>query len=276
MPLIDVILPVKNAGDVLSAALDSLLLQTLRDFRIICLEDGSTDNTASILNDYSKKYRERFLIISTRGIGITRALNRGLEVCSGRFIARMDADDLSFPERFSRQCEFIDCRPKVIAVGGDMLRFGDDVSYVRTLTTPTLCQSALLFFNPISHPALFFRLDNRTSVLRYNEEYEFAQDYDFVTQLSKLGELSNVNKPLLFYRVHRKQISNDSRRIRQGIYADRISLKNLRRHFQSNLTSRAEIAVRYTQALVGLPVEFRRPALRRIYQVLINYDKLDC
>src|SRR5438270_1653427 len=101
-PAISVIMPVYNAGRYLRSAMDSILAQSFADFEYICIDDGSTDDSAAILREYAGR-DPRVVIVTKANGGVTSALNAGIRVARGEFLARVDADDLAAPNRFEEQ-----------------------------------------------------------------------------------------------------------------------------------------------------------------------------
>lgn len=116
-PLIDVLVPAYNAGWSLPETLASIQAQTVRDIRIIVVDDGSTDNTAAVLAAAAAADRRIHIITQANG-GIVAALNAGLAACTAPFIARHDADDLSDPDRFEHQLRYFEENPDCVAVAG--------------------------------------------------------------------------------------------------------------------------------------------------------------
>ena len=123
IPQVSVIMPVYNGGRYLREAVDSILNQTFREFEFIIIDDGSTDDTWSVLTDYAAHDSQVRLIQNEANIGLTRSLNKGLAVSRAALIARQDADDISMPERLARQIAFLEMHPEVGLLGtqGDFI-----------------------------------------------------------------------------------------------------------------------------------------------------------
>ncbi len=107
---VDILLPVRNAEHTLPDALDSVTRQTFTRFRVLVVDDGSTDGSSDILKAYADR-DTRFHILSSGGAGLVAALNQGLAACNAPLIARMDADDIMLPERIERQVAYLDANP---------------------------------------------------------------------------------------------------------------------------------------------------------------------
>ncbi len=117
-PKISVVMPIYNCAQYLEEALASLFIQTFSDFEILAINDGSTDGSLKILEKFSK-IDNRLRIITQKNAGIVEALNRGINEAKSEYIARMDGDDVSFPNRFADQIKILDKNPDVVLVAGD-------------------------------------------------------------------------------------------------------------------------------------------------------------
>lgn len=201
-PLVTVLMPVYNGERHLAAALDSILAQTFVDFELLVIDDGSTDDSAAIVQHYadSRIRLER----SKCNLGVVAALNRGLGLARGEFIARMDCDDISLPTRLTRQVEFLSHHPEVIACGTWMRTFG--VSEEQIWKAPIDhedIKARLLFESCLFHPTVMLRTEVlRQHQIQYDESFRHAEDFDLWTRLVKLGRLANLDEILLQYRLH--------------------------------------------------------------------------
>jgi len=116
-PLISVVMPVYNTEKFVAEAIESILAQTFTDFEIIIIDDCSTDKSWQIIQDFSEKDQRIVTIQNSENQGLARSLNKGLKIAKGQFIARMDADDISMPQRFEIQLDFLKNHPDVGVVG---------------------------------------------------------------------------------------------------------------------------------------------------------------
>ena len=207
-PLVTVLMSVYNAEAYLPEAVESILAQTYRDFEFLIIDDASTDRNTSIINDY-QDHRIR-LIRNPTNLGLTKSLNKGLAQVKGKYIARMDADDVSYPLRLEQQVNFMEAHPAVGLCGtwGRLLGLPDD--YDRTFPTRNNdLQVALLCYNPFIHPSVILR----ASALReldtpFDERFRYAQDYELWSRLSEQWEIANLPDVLIGYRIHDQQISS--------------------------------------------------------------------
>lgn len=206
-PVISVILPVYNGGKHLSEAIESILSQTFKEFELIVIDDGSTDQTLSILHDYQIK-DTRISVISRENKGLIETLNEGVDFARGEWIARMDADDIALPHRFERQLEWLKETHADICSSW-VQRFGSwDKRVVRLRQTDAAIKMEMLFCSPFVHPAVIMRT-NLARQLRYDKAWKHAEDYDLWERAAETGcKMTNVPEVLLLYRVHDLQVSS--------------------------------------------------------------------
>ena len=225
-PKVSVVMSVHNGERHLREAVDSILNQTFTDFEFIIVDDGSTDETPFILNDYLDPRIVRCR--NESNLGLTRSLNRGLAVAQGEYIARMDADDLALPQRLAMQVGVLDGNERVGAIGSwCILQYEDG----RRITLSRPCTDveirwALLFDNYLPHPGVLLR---RTAVERvggYNEKFAYAQDYDLFSRLVRVCDLTNLDIPLMVLRQSGEHISTLQHE-QQQTYALAISERNI-------------------------------------------------
>lgn len=206
VPTVSVVMPAYNAEKYLREAIDSILAQTFTDFEFIIINDGSTDATKDIILSYSDQRIVYLENESNSGICVT--LNRGLDAARGRYIARMDSDDISLPERFAKQVVYMDTHPEIGVLGTDIEVFGEGVTpyTFEQLHTPEECQAGLLFNSCFAHPSVMIRKsvlnDNN---LQYNDDFRGLEDFELWWQIGKYSKLNNLPEPLLRYRHHKGQ-----------------------------------------------------------------------
>ncbi|MFV8373856.1 glycosyltransferase family 2 protein [Flavobacterium sp. LB1P71] len=202
---ISVIMPVYNCEMYIKEAVDSILNQTYINFEFLILDDASTDCTVSII----KKYNDTRIQLIEKPIntGYTNSLNLGLQLAKGKYIARMDGDDISFPERFARQISFLEANQEVVLCGSLYSIMGSD----RIVKVPEHHDEIKLAFlkgNCIAHPSVMMRkqvLDEFAIV--YDVFKEPAEDYDLWVRLMLKGRLHNLQEVLLDYRTHNEQVT---------------------------------------------------------------------
>lgn len=226
-PLVSVLLPVRNGGDFIAEALTSVLEQSLRDLEVVVVDDGSTDATVPRVHEFSLR-DGRIRVVKGDGLGLVSALNAGLALCRGRFIARMDADDICRPRRILDQVVFFKAHPDVGVVGGQLRCFGPGASrQYRYPITHDDIQAASIFECPLAHPAVMFRRSLLAAdAAAYDPSLGNGEDYGLWTRWLEAGvRFAALPSVVLDYRVHASQVST-SERADQVSTADRI-----RRHW---------------------------------------------
>lgn len=216
-PLISVVLPVHNGEKYLAEAIDSILVQTFANFELIMIDDGSTDGSQHILQEY-ERCNPRVRVIVRENRGLVTTLNDSIEIARGAWIARMDQDDIALPHRFERQLQWLE-QTNADICGSWVRRFGtSDKRVVRLRQTDEAIKIGMLFCSPFAHPSVMMRTA-LIKQLRYDKAWEKAEDYDLWGRAAEAGlKMTNVPEVLLLYRVHAEQISNRtaSRQLQQA------------------------------------------------------------
>lgn len=206
MPKISVIMPAYNAEKYIREAIDSILAQTYTDFEFIIIDDASTDATASIVESYTDE-RIRFFR-NDNNMGVANTLNRGLDLAVGEYIARMDSDDISLPERFAKQVEFMDTHPDVAVCGSGIEIFGA-MSGRRTFSESSeQLKVDLLFSSCFAHPSVIMRASVvGPNALHYDSAFSKMEDYDLWCRIAEEHKLASIPDILLKYRIHPAQVT---------------------------------------------------------------------
>lgn len=198
-------MPVYNAQRYVGEAVRSIVAQTWRNWELIVIDDGSTDRSSEILRDWAAR-DPRIRLISRPNTGYLRALNEGLSLAQGEFIARMDADDVSHCERLERQIAFLESHPDCVAVGSALLRIDADGDVLCEEPMPETHEDieARLFngLGALGHPAVTMRRSALIEVGGYRDAYYGAEDHDLWLRLAERGRLANLREALLKSRVH--------------------------------------------------------------------------
>lgn len=218
-PAVTILMSVYNGDKYLREAIDSILNQTFNDFEFIIINDASTDKTKDILDSYEDKRIK--IINNTENIGLTKSLNIGIKSSNGRYIARMDADDISLPERLETEKRFLDQNKNIGMVGTYYYFISSDGKIIETITLPTdnkELQEKLIEQNQFGHGTVMFRSECIYKIGPYREEFKYSQDYDFWLRISEVYEIANIPIPLYKWRLNKGSISAN-KKIEQDIYA---------------------------------------------------------
>jgi glycosyltransferase involved in cell wall biosynthesis len=227
-PQVTVLMAVYNGERYLREAIDSVFAQTFADFELLIINDGSTDGTAAILEDYDDP-RTR-VVSHGKNIGLTRSLNEGLHLARGKYVARMDADDVSLPERLRLQARYLDEHPDVGLLSTAYEIVDDDGTSLEIVSYrwgPEAIYYQLQFCNFTVGPDTMFRTDLALKIGGYDETCKRAQDYDLWSRLSLVTKIDHLPTILVVYRSHRHNITHIYRE-EQSAYTRAIFLKHMR------------------------------------------------
>lgn len=211
VPTVSVVMPVYNAKAYIAKAVESILAQSFGHFELIIINDGSTDGSQQILEKYATQ-DPRIRLVTRENRGLVASLNEGIDLARADLIARMDADDVAFPERFALQVSFMDAHPEIVACGTcyNIIDFKDRILVAcdREPQNDEEIQNTLLGGIPcLCHPTVMMR---KTAVLAaggYDPETMLAEDLDLWLRLGESGKLANLPEVLLGYREHGGSVS---------------------------------------------------------------------
>ncbi|SRR6266481_5191006 len=215
-PRVSIVMSVFNGERFLAEAVDSILNQSFRDFEFIIIEDGSTDGSSQILDSYQNN-DARVAVYRQKNRGLIASLNRGCALARGKYIARMDADDIAVRDRLQGQVDFMEDHPEVGVLGGatewiDIT--GKSLLRCRFPITDREIKSALRRGDcPLAHPTVIMQKEVFASVAGYRTAMLHAEDYDLWLRIADRFQLANLDAVVLKYRVHPDQVS--IRRCRQ-------------------------------------------------------------
>ena len=248
-PLVSVIMPVYNGARFLRAAIDSILNQTWRDVELIIVDDGSTDETPAMLAEYAARDARIRVETYSMNRGIVAALNHGCALAQGRYLARMDADDISLPERLSIQVACLDRHPEIGVVGASIQWIDEHNTpgaLIHPPASPGLIRWRAFFTSPMAHSTIMMR---KTVFERAGGYVEgMAQDYNLWLRISAISDLANLPDVLLRYRVWEGSITSQH-------------------SARTNATS-AELAQHSISTLLGDSVPYEMAAALRAVMVL--------
>jgi hypothetical protein len=207
---VSVLMPVRNGASFVRAALDSVLGQTLADLEVIIVDDGSTDTTPQILREYGDQ-DPRIRIVKRGGPGLPAALNRALTEARGEYVARMDADDISVPQRLERQLAYLEAEREFAVVGSALAIIGEagaPINFVHRPSEPRDITHALRSRNCIAHPSVMARRKVLLALGGYRPNFPHAEDYDLWLRVADGHLLANLSEQLVCYRVHASQVTS--------------------------------------------------------------------
>ena len=257
---VSVLMPVFNGGKYLSAAIDSILTQTFREFEFLIVDDGSSDSTSKILREYAHK-DGRIRITSRENRGLVASLNELLASAQGHLLARMDADDISLPDRLASQVTYMSGHPDVVCAGGhveDVNEQGLRLSRREyPLDSDEIQQAALGGQACMCHPCFMMRREAVIAVGGYAPESFPAEDLDLLLRLGEVGKLANLDRVILKYRIHINSISERTS-LRQRQVAQQVCQRAYRRRGLAVVTE--------------APTEgISEPALLRQHRLFLKY-----
>ncbi len=208
MPKISIVMSVYNGEKYLRQSIESILSQSFKDFEFIIINDGSTDNSLKIIEEFKKK-DERIELISRENKGLIYSLNEGVKSAKGEYIARMDADDVSMPNRLEKQLKYVE--EGGLAVCGSWAN-GIDNKGIKTrfLNYPPKADRIRFFtilHNPFIHTSVMFRKDIYEKVGGYRSFFKHIEDYELWTRIVFKYKTDNITESLLEYRFHDDQIT---------------------------------------------------------------------
>jgi glycosyltransferase involved in cell wall biosynthesis len=217
---VSVLMPCYNAAGTLERTLESLFAQIYQNYEIVAVDDGSTDDTLAVLRTWARKDK-RLQVVSIAHGGIIKALNHGLRLCRGEYIARMDADDLAHPDRLLIQVEYLDRYPEVALVSclvegfpKEEIREGFQIylNWLNNLVDNADIYREMFVESPVAHPSVVYRKDFVLALGGY-QEYGWPEDYDLWLRMYLAGaRFAKVERVLIYWSDHANRLTRtDSR-----------------------------------------------------------------
>lgn len=211
------IMPVYNQEKYLSEAINSILGQTYQDFELLIISDhGTSDESLEIINSYSDK--RIWHIHNNPPLGLVKSLNLGIEKAKGEYVARMDSDDVSLPNRFEKQVKFLDSHPKIGILGSAIIFInsaGRPSRFRYFPHTPNSVKWYLLFNSCSAHPTVMGRKEIFMKLGGYNIEALHAEDYEFWVNALQETQIANLPEVLLQFRIHKESITKKYSKIQR-------------------------------------------------------------
>jgi glycosyltransferase involved in cell wall biosynthesis len=234
IPLISVIMPVYNAGDYLVEAIKSILKQSYKNFEFIVVDDASTDNSWAILKKYKKKDKRIRIYRLKENIGVSQTVKFAIEKARGKFLARMDADDIAHPKRLEKEINYLLKNPQTVAIGSQCQLINKNGKNIGKKIFPTKFEDIykyIFIFVPVQQPTLMI---NRTKLPKdfeyYYDSMDTAEEIELLFKLFQYGKVENLNETLHYYRLH----------------GQNTSLINLKKTFLLTLLSRIKAVIKHS------------------------------
>ena len=291
-PVLSVLMPVYNAALYLEEAIKSVLNQSFSDFELIVLNDGSTDDSLTITQQFANNDARIVVYDGKQNMGIANVLNTGLGIARGQLIARMDSDDISLPNRYSVQVRYMLEHPDVDLCSCGMKQFGESDKLMFYDNSNEEIKFNAMFFSPILHPTVLWRRDKMKS-FSYEQEYVPAEDYRLWTK-ALVNNVSMVNIPdiLYLYRVHVAQATQQTERV--NIAVEKVRTEYIKMMFplisqkeqklllgipccndMSVLKESLDIWKRWNDKTLFITPEFLKKKLKLYYQARLFNDMME-
>lgn len=227
-PIVSIVMSVYNGERFIRESVDSILNQTFRDFELIIINDGSSDKTMEILKSYNDN---RIILIIQKNMGLAKALNNGIAMAKGRYIARQDADDKSDLDRLEKQVNYMEANLSVGLLGTMFKVIDENGTFQRNSCLPVeeeIIKERLIEINQFCHGSVMMRKEALEKVGVYRDYFKYAQDYDLWLRISESFQVSNLPEPLYCYRELRNAISSNHI-VKQSKYAGVAAMMALQR-----------------------------------------------
>lgn len=240
-PLVSVVMPAFNERpDMITDAINSILQQTYKNIELHIFDDSTKEETKVAIDSFVSDSRVN-IHRSAERVGFIKSLNRGLEASKGKYVARMDGDDFSHPDRFEKEVAFLEANPDVVVVGGQMNIMDENGEITSARSYPTGGPKLFLFScvrNPLAHPTIMMRREVVDKGYRYDESLKMSEDLDFWLQLMNDGyKIANLPDTLINYRVMGNFLEKRSSDVQREVMAQ-VRHKNFdKRHLVHSILS---------------------------------------
>ncbi|EGK8090632.1 glycosyltransferase [Campylobacter lari] len=277
-PLVSVIMPTFNREDYVSFAIESILNQSYLNFEFIIIDDCSTDSTYSIIQEYAKNDNRIVVLRNERNKGIVYSLNSCIEICKGKYIARMDDDDVSLPERIKRQVDVMEENSDITVAGSYFKPIGEDENIDFFGNWVNVCEYdmiklKMMFECPICHPTVMIRAEFLKNYnLAYSYKYQYAEDYRLWADIiQKGGKIINIPEILLLYRISNSSISRNKLTSKLQQHNSKLIAQHYRQFVLGDVAKNIPMMDKYT------PFEFckKQYIYKTIREIQFNHRWLD-
>ncbi len=218
-------------------AVDSILNQTYKNLEILLIDDGSTDETREVINEYSKKDSRIVPVYNETNLGLIRTLNKGVELATGEYIARMDADDISALNRMEVLHDYFLLHPDTDVVSAAYYYLDTNSKVIRKAYPKATLSTALhfvsFFCTPVNHPCVMAKAQVFKEN-KYDEIFIHSEDYELFSRLLNKGyKFVNLSEPLYYLRINPESVSHRFEQIQISTHM-RISVHNIENYYRKN------------------------------------------
>ena len=211
-PLVSIVVSVYNSEEFLFESINSLLNQTFKDFELIIVNDCSTDDSLRIIEQLMLKDSRIILLNNQNNIGLTKSLNKAIKVSHGKYIARQDADDISYITRLEKQIDYLEKNSEVVLLGSKHIDIKNGKKQENSFITDEKINKDIYLYNPFAHSTAIFQKSIFIKIGLYDESYVTSQDFDAWNRLAQVGKIAMLNKCLVERRIHENSISSKRHR----------------------------------------------------------------
>ena len=276
-PLVSVIIANYNSGEYLAPALDSILNQTLSNFEIVVVDDKSTDESLTILRDYASRDNRIKAIELDENSGVTQARQIGLEAATGNYIAILDADDISLPERLQLQCDYFDSHPDVVLLASDYGVIDEKGNLTRDRKKVPVEDSAirwyLTFGNCFAHSTIMFRNDSARAVDGYDLDIKRGPDMEMSSKLLSQGKASAIPVVLAHWRSFPKSMTKSVSKVELSNFYISSVRNSIKMHLDREVDFDTTAAVYYNTKKAASTLDTFRKALDLILTAFEKYTE---
>lgn len=236
MPKVSVVMPVYNSTKYLRESIESILKQTFTDFEFLIINEyGSNDGSADIIKEYEQKDSRVILVQNDKKLGLGNSLNKGFRLAKGKYIARLDADDIAHPTRFEKQIDLMDKNKNVGICGTYQHHFGPDFDWIhKPPATAEQCRSNLLFICDVCHSTLMIRKDILINNNLFYDNNFFAEDFELWTRAVVITDFVNIPEILGEYRIGEDNITH-AKKTKLNIESGYIVADNLKKNLNLDI-----------------------------------------
>ncbi|MBW6474223.1 MAG: glycosyltransferase family 2 protein [Anaerolineaceae bacterium] len=276
-PLISCIMPVFNAEKFLVGSIESILAQTLGNFEFIIINDGSTDQSAEIIQSYCQRDPRIILIENIKNLGLKKTRNLGIEKARGDYIALMDSDDISFSERFEKQVKYLQVYQNISVLGTSFIgidEYGNQKGLQTFPSSPGLVRWGLFFGTSIANPTVMMK-SNIFTVHKFRYQVEQSEDYNLWVRLSADFNMANLETPLLYYRLHPDNTSKRFKAFQRAVSFSNQELL-INKYINHHLNEEILLGLRHSDQISSMRIAIQvLIVLIKLYHVTIQWQLTD-